>query len=142
MEDKSLIHLIHLVEKEIRNYIRGEVKEYKFSHGELPFLAKLIKDGDGVIQKKIYDDLSISKATASKMINSLVQKGYLRKQKDPEDRRATKVYLTERKDEVKEVVEEIDEKIQELVLKDFTTEEKKDLVTYLTKMLTNLKEQQ
>ncbi len=95
-EENSIFNLYNRVHKRIVENIRRMAEPYEFNRGELPVLVRLIKGGDGITQKEILEDLSISKSTLSKTVNNLAQKGYLRKEVDPEDKRATRIYLTEK----------------------------------------------
>ncbi len=137
-DEDSLHKLYQIVHKKLIRYIRQELEPYDFSRGEFPLLFKLIKKGDGKTQTEICEMLYVSKSTTSKMIDSLAEKGYLRKERDQEDRRATRIFLTERKDEVEDIIEEIDEKAEKEMLKGFTEEEEKELKAYLEKILDNL----
>lgn len=139
-EEDSLHKLYQIVYKRLINFIRQELEPYDFNRGEFPLLFKLIKNGDGVTQKEICESLMVSKSTISKMINSLVEKGYLRKERDPDDKRATRIFLTERKNEIEDIIEEIDEKAENKMLKGFTQEEKEDIEEHLIKILENLED--
>lgn len=138
--DDSIHKLYQIVYKKLICFIRSELEPYDFSRGEFPILYKLIKKGDGVTQKEICEMLYISKSTTSKLIHNLVEKGYIRKEKDEEDRRATIIYLTDRKDEIEELLKELDQKAENKMLEGFEEEEKNQLRCYLERILENLKE--
>lgn len=138
-KERTVSNLYHKVYKELVKNLRQISEPYEFNRGELPVLAKLIKRGDGITQKEILDDIPITKSTMSKIISSLVQKGYLEKRKDPDDRRATKIYLTEKGRKAGNKIKEIDRKVEKIMLKGFTENEKEDLTVYLRELLKNLK---
>ena len=137
-KEDSIHKLYQIVYKELIKFIRSELEPYDFNRGEFPLLFKLIKKGDGVTQKEICERLHVSKSTTSKIIKSLVEKGYLRKEKDPDDKRASRIYLTDRKEEIEDLIREIDEKAEKEMLEGFDKEEKKELRGHLERILENL----
>lgn len=137
-KDDSVHKLYQIVHKKLIELIRSELEPYDFNRGEFPLLFNLIKEGDGVTQKDICERLPVSKSTVSKVIKSLVEKNYLRKEKDPEDKRAIRIYLTDKKDEVEHLIKDIDEKAENEMLQDFETKEKEELRSYLERILENL----
>ncbi len=137
--DKDSIHkLYQIVHKKLIHFIREELEPYDFNRGEFPLLFKLIKKGDGVTQKEICEMIHVSKSTTSKIIKSLVEKGYIQKEKDPDDKRASRIYLTEKKDEIEDLIRELDSKAENQMLKGFEDKEKEKLRTYLERILDNL----
>ncbi len=119
--------------------IQSELEPYDFNRGEFPLLFKVIEEGDGITQKEICEKLYVSKSTISKIIKNLVEKGYLRKEKDPKDKRVSRIFLTDKKEEIEDLIKDIDEKAENKMLKGFDAEEKNDLKDYLERILDNLK---
>lgn len=140
MEEESIFNLYHRVHKELIKIVTEYVEPYEFNRGELPVLACLVKREDGLSQKEIRDIFPVSKSTMSKNIDSLVQKGYLRKEKDPEDKRATLIYLTEKGEEVEGIIRETNREVEKTMLEDFSETEEEELRDYLVKMLNSLEE--
>jgi len=137
--EEDSLHKLHLiVHKKLIKFLRSELEPYDFNRGEIPLLYKLIKKGDGKTQTEICDMLYISKSTTSKIIQRLVEKDYLRKERDEEDRRVTRIFLTERKEEIEELLKELDDKAENKMLEDFEDEEKEQLREYLERILCNL----
>lgn len=138
-EENKIFNLYHRVHKELIKNIKRIAEPHEFNRGELPILATLIKQGDGVTQKEILGNLPFKKSTMSKKVNKLVQKGYLRKERDPEDRRATKIYLTEKGMKEENKIRKIDRKVEKIMLEGLNEVEKENLAIYLEKLLKNLK---
>lgn len=137
--EEDSIHKLHLiVHKKLIMFLRSELEPYDFNRGEIPLLYKLIKKGDGKTQTEICDMLYISKSTTSKIIQRLVEKDYLRKERDEEDRRVTRIFLTERREEIEELLKELDDKAENKMLEGFEDEEKEQLREYLERILCNL----
>jgi len=139
--EEDSIHKLHLiVHKKLIRYLRSELEPYDFNRGEIPLLYKLIKKGDGKTQTEICDMLYVSKSTTSKIIQSLVKKGYLLKERDDKDRRITRIYLTEKKDEVKDLLKKLDERAEDKMLEGFDDEEMEQLREFLERILWNLED--
>ena len=136
--DAEIFNLFHKVYKELILNIKDMAEPYEFNRGELPILARLIKNGDGVTQKELLEDLPISKSTMSKIINKLVDKGYISKEKDPEDKRATKIFLTEEAGKAEEKIREIDVEVESKMLQGLEDDERKELREYLEILYENL----
>ena len=137
-EEDSIHKLYQVVHKKLIKFIKCELEPYDFNRGEFPLLFKLIKKGDGLTQKEISGMLYVSKSTTSKIIHNLVEKGYLRKERGRDDKRVTRIYLTEKKDQIEDLIKELDRKAENKMLKDFDKDEKEQLRTYLESILDNL----
>ena len=81
-EEKSIHKLLHRVHKKTVMEFKHKLEPYDFTRGEFPFLLGLLRKGEGVTQKEICEKIPISKSTTSKMVNNLIDKGYLRKERD------------------------------------------------------------
>ncbi len=139
-EEWSVLKLQTVINRKLICHLRKKIRPYGFSRGEFPFLVRLLKRGDGVSQKEICEDIRISKSTTSKMINKLKDEGYLRMERDPEDRRVKRVYLTDKKHEIEGIVRDIEEEIDEILFKGFDEEDKNKYIEYLHEILENIEE--
>ncbi len=135
-----MLKLQTVINRKLICHLRKKIRPYGFSRGEFPFLVRLLKRGDGVSQKEICEDIRISKSTTSKMINKLKDEGYLRMERDPEDRRVKRVYLTDKKHEIEDIVRDIEEEIDEILFKGFDEEDKNKYIEYLHEILENIEE--
>ncbi|WP_243683766.1 MarR family transcriptional regulator [Methanosarcina barkeri] len=59
---------------------------------------------DGLSQETIAKTLKVSKATSTRAIKNLEKEGYVYRQRDENDLRAYRVYLTEKGKEVRKVI--------------------------------------
>ncbi len=141
MEKESIITLQKKIHKELIKELKHFLRPYDLKASELPVLIKLIKHGDGLTQKQLLKKLPVSKSTLSKTINDLIKKGYLRKTKKSDDRRANLIYLTDKSSEIEKVIQEIHKKSEKMMLQDFDEKEREKLIHYLKKILSNLKDQ-
>lgn len=96
--------------------------KYGIGYGQYMFLIVLYKQ-DGINQEEISERLNIYKGTTARAIKKLEEAGFVKRCRDEKDKRAYKVYLT---DKAKDIEEEffniLDEWDNELV-KGITEEE-------------------
>jgi DNA-binding MarR family transcriptional regulator len=79
---------------------------------------------DGISQEEITRKVLIDKGTTARAIQKLVKEGYVKKEQNPNDKRAYKVFLTEKAFQVKPVLKEISARITDILSSGFTEEEK------------------
>lgn len=75
-------------------FVDEKLESYELNHSEGNVLFYLYKDGDGISQKTLKENLAVDKATVSRSVSSLLKKGYLKKESSPEDGRINLIYLT------------------------------------------------
>jgi len=104
-------------------YMAKELEAYRIGSGQFDFLMVLYQR-DGISQETLARILKVSKATSTRAIQSLEKEGYVYRQRDKDDLRAYKVYLTEKGKEIRRVVLEKLISFVDTLLSDFTPEEK------------------
>lgn len=103
-----------------------ELEAYKIGSGQFDFLMVLYRK-DGISQETIAKTLKVSKATSTRAIKDLEKEGYVYRQRDENDLRAYRVYLTEKGTEVRNVILEKLIFFVDTLLSDFTPEEREIL---------------
>ncbi|MDY9924909.1 MarR family transcriptional regulator [Methanosarcina sp.] len=104
-------------------YMAKELEEYGIGSGQFDFLMVLYRK-DGISQENLARILKVSKATSTRAIQSLEKEGYVYRQRDENDLRAYRVYLTEKGREMREIILEKLISFLDTLLSDFTPEEK------------------
>lgn len=104
-------------------YMAKELEAYRVGSGQFEFLFVLYHR-DGVSQESLAKILAVSKATSTRAIQNLEKEGYLYRQRDENDHRAYRVYLTEKGKEMRGVILEKLNSFVDTLLSDFTPEEK------------------
>ncbi|HIH75687.1 MAG TPA: MarR family transcriptional regulator [Methanosarcina sp.] len=105
-------------------YMAKELEEYGIGSGQFDFLMVLYRK-DGISQETLARALKVSKATSTRAIQGLEKEGYIYRQKDENDLRAYRVYLTEKGKEMRGVILEKLISFVDTLLSDFTPEEEK-----------------
>lgn len=104
-------------------YMAKELEEYGIGSGQFDFLMILYRK-DGISQENLAKILKVSKATSTRAIQSLEREGYVYRQRDENDLRAYKVYLTEKGKEMRYIILEKLISFVDTLLSDFTQDEK------------------
>lgn len=91
---KSIGRLVSILYRKNQIYLNAALKPLDITAAELPILLHLY-NFNHVSQEELSTYLMIDKAATARGVQSLIKKGYIKKEKDPNDRRAYQVYLTE-----------------------------------------------
>ena len=135
MELRSLNNLI-------RRYFefsshRKEIETVTGNNGWI--IGYLAENADrDVYQKDLEDRFTITRSTASKVLNLMEQKGLIQRQTVARDARLKKIVLTEKAWKIKELMKEDAERMERTLTEGFTGEELKTLHSYIQKMKKNI----
>lgn len=91
-------------------FVDEKLERYDLNHSEGNLLFYLYKDGDGISQKTLKENLAVDKATVSRSVSSLLKKEYLKKESSPEDGRINLIYLTPKAENMEETINDIYQK--------------------------------
>lgn len=89
---------------------------------------------------ELSEKLDVPLSTATRMVDWMVESGYLERLADPEDRRIVRVALTETGRQLYQTINEFVKHRVELLLRRFTPEDREDLVVLLGKAAKALEE--
>lgn len=98
------------------------------------------KEGKDVYQRDLEACFGVTRSTASKVVNLMVQKGLIERESVPHDARLKKLVLTEKSLEIKRLMDEDRNRFESALRKGFEQEELEQLHGYLDRMKENLKE--
>jgi len=120
--------------KDHDQFVDNLLEDYNLNHSEANLLIYLYKDGDGISQNKLKENLGVDKATISRAIYSLIDKNYFKKRKSPADGRVNLIYLTEKAEAVKEEINDIYQKWFQIFINKIGEKEAKRVLDNLEKM--------
>ncbi len=124
MEDpKMLLGPIAHIYRSHLAYMAKELEAYGVGSGQFEFLLFLYHK-DGVSQETLAKVLKVSKATSARAIQNLEKEGYVYRQRDENDLRAYRVYLTEKGKEMRDIIFNKLTSFINILFSDFTPEEK------------------
>ena len=104
------------------------------NHSEGNMLIYLYKDGDGISQKVLEENLGVDKATVSRSVNSLIKKGYIRKESSLRDGRVNLIYLTKKAKETEKKIKDIYQKWFDIFLEEIPKKDAEKVVDILQRM--------
>jgi DNA-binding MarR family transcriptional regulator len=94
-------------------------------------------NNNGISQDTLSKLLIIDKGTTAKAIKKLEEEGYVRRDVDPEDRRAYKIYTPEKALELQPYIHDVLDNCNQILSMNFTEEEKELALGLLRKMSEN-----
>ncbi|WBL48680.1 MarR family winged helix-turn-helix transcriptional regulator [Clostridium estertheticum] len=138
---EDIMHLLKLNNQILRStqvHLDKMLKEYQLSSGSYPYLL-MLRGNEGISQNKISEEVGCDKAMSARTITKLIDIGYIVRNKDEDDSRAYKLYLTQKaKVIIPKVLYKI-HKLVELITKDLNEEEKRTTINSLSKVLNSVK---
>lgn len=137
MNDNSVFHLLIKVCRAHQKKTRELLEKIGLHWGQPPLLH-VLWEKEGRTQTELCEILKISSATIAKMVCRMENEGFITKKVDREDRRVSRIYLTEKGREVREKVKEIERTVEEICVEGFTPEEKILLKRFLKDIGNNL----
>ena len=108
------------------------LKEHNITSAEYPVIIVLNKK-DGITQEEISSELGLDKSAITRVVKSLLEKGFIERQKNQEDLRCNKIYLTEKGHSCWKYIKEGMEKWNSIMSKDIETKEVEEVVSEIEK---------
>lgn len=102
------------------------------------FIFKRSENGILTYQKDIEKEFKISRSTASGLLNTMEEHGYIYREVSSVDSRLKLIHLTEKSIELNKKVLSTFAEIEQKALLGFTSKEKEELLNYLIRVETNL----
>ena len=137
MVSKSVGKYVAAIYRQNQILINKKLEEIDIKSGQQDFMY-VICNNEGITQKELSERLYIGKATTAKAVKSLIESGYIKREKDTKDKRFYKLYLTDKGREVAPLVKSTFKDIRDICLTDFTEEETKQAINMLKKILDNV----
>jgi len=100
-------------------------------------LLHLFTHNHGVRQEDIVEQLDISKPAVSRALESLEKKGYVSREKDSSDRRASRVLLTGKAQDIKPEVEQVYNKVYSIAAQGISEEEARFFINIFCRVSEN-----
>ena len=135
-QSRSINRWISILYRYGQSHISKQVGQFNIGSGQYVFLLALYKK-DGISQEEISDHLKIDKATTAKAIRRLEKEGYIKRDINSEDRRAFKVFLTQKAFDIKPEIHSILRNWSDVLSGGFSEDEKKLVLELLGRMAKN-----
>jgi len=95
METKSVGKWISRIYRSGQKYFNLELQGLGIGSGQIPILNHLFQK-DGIIQDRLAENIGIDRTTLNRTIRKLEKNKFIRKDKNPHDKRSYLVFLTEK----------------------------------------------
>jgi DNA-binding MarR family transcriptional regulator len=114
-------------------YFGKKFKRFGIGAGQYLFLLNLYKH-DGITQEELAQKVKLDKGTTARAIKKLEDQGYVKRVKKENDRRAYKLEVTEKAEQIKKDVYVIMNEWENEVRKYLANEESQELANLLNKL--------
>lgn len=117
----------------IRHRIDAELKPHGLTR--LKWLAiGIVQSQPGLTQSELANRLELKPAATGRLVDRLVERGLVERRADPDDRRAHRLFVTQKSDQLLEELVPTGEAIREDVLQDLAPTERAQLAATLKKI--------
>ncbi len=121
----------------VSRLFNGQVREHGLTRSQWQLLYGLYKQ-DGQTQTDLAESLSMAKPPLGKIVDRLQEDGWVTRTEDPTDRRAKRVFLTDKVYPLIEPLERIVLEIGETATAGFSARDRKALTVLLERVHANL----
>ena len=111
-----------------------ELKDYGVTVCQHPYIRHICAE-PGISQEKLSKQLCLHPSSVARQLSALEKKGLITRVQDEEDRRAYRVYPTEKMKDLDPQVRRVMRSWNEYLLQDLSEEEKESLYEMLDKLL-------
>ena len=138
-ENKSIGRLISILYRHAKVYFHRKLDGYGLGHGQVPILMHIIHH-EPVTQHQINQHFHLDKGTMSALIKSLEKNDFIYRKQDSQDKRAYFLYTTEKTQALLPVLKQVFKGWTDILIKDFSENEKEQAFSLLNRMITNSEE--
>lgn len=122
--------LIAILHRKTQIYWSRELKQYGISASEIPVFMQLFHE-EGITQDQIALKMALNKSAITRIIQGLMEKDLIKKEKDQNDHRCNRIYLTEKGHALKAPILAARNKLNERLLNQMTAKEQDEFIRLL-----------
>jgi DNA-binding MarR family transcriptional regulator len=134
---RSLGFLVHDVARLMRRAFDRRVKHLGLTRSQWFVVAHLYRT-DGQTQRHLADELDMQRAPLSKLLDRLEAGGWLERRADPVDRRAKRIYITNKIDSLMQEGISLGEVLTDEILAGIDDDTREEFLTILVQAKSNL----
>jgi len=120
--EKPLDKIMNDTTRDINRFLSHHMDKYSLGNGQFGILYEVSKE-EGTSQETIAKRRNVGKSAVAKSIKRLIENDYLYKKKDPIDKRAWRLYCTEKGKSMIPLIVNLLKLVKELLTKGSTEEE-------------------
>jgi DNA-binding MarR family transcriptional regulator len=138
--NESIGKLTAAIHRNLQIILNHKLKDISIRSGQHDFFY-VISLYEGITQKELSEWLYISKSTTAKAVKNLMDHGYVRKEKDTEDNRYDRLYLTEKGKQISAQMQETFKEVVDITTRNLSPLEIKQTKELLKRILNNVLEE-
>ena len=135
--ERNFGFILNDVARLLRTTYDRRVRELGLTRSQWWVLTHLYRR-DGLTQSELAETLELEKASLGRLLDRLEAKGWVRRQADPQDRRAKRIYLTEAVESPMRVMRSIASEVRSDALSGLSQEDQDRFVDTLLAIKANL----
>lgn len=125
--------------RQLNLFMSHELNDTEITASEILYLASLYAK-DGVTQDELSEEYTVDRAATTRSIQALEKKGFIRRETDTADRRAKRVYLTEKAYAYEELIRAAQMKWANALFQDMDEEQTAVFIAQVNQMVTRARE--
>lgn len=137
MKKESVGKYIAAIYRNSQSIINKKLEDYDIGSGQHDFLY-VISNNEGITQKELSNLLNIGKATTAKVVKKSIKNGYIKREKNMEDKRFYRIYLTDKGKQIVPIINSTFEEMIEIYANGFSEEEYTHIIKALKKIFKNI----
>lgn len=135
--DNTLGTLVHEVAHLLRTHIDRRVEPYNLTRAKWLALGVLDRR-DGITQTELADYLELDKSTIGRLLDRLEERGFIRRAKDPNDKRVFRIFIAKTAYPVLTELEQVADVVRAQALSNISEEDIEKLLALLGQVKKNL----
>ena len=135
--ERNFGFILHDVARLLRTTYDRRVRDLDLTRSQWWVLTHLFRK-DGITQSELAETLELEKPSLGRLLDRLESKGWVRREADPDDRRAKRIFLTEAADAPMQVMREIASGVREDALSGLSSDDRDHFVDTLLTIKANL----
>lgn len=141
-DQNSILSLISHIHSQSQNFLQKKLSalgltKLATSHGNILFCLSRTKS---LSLSELSQKINRDKSTTTALVKKLEQSGLVEQKKDPDDSRKKQIQLTPKGSQYNEKTNDLSNELMKNSWKNFTVQEKTQLVSLLNKLSANLEE--
>jgi DNA-binding MarR family transcriptional regulator len=134
---EGLGFVVHDVARMMRWEFDRRASGIKLTRSQWSVLAHLLRT-DGIQQKALAEQMDITAITLTGLLDRMERDGWVERRADPDDRRAKRIYLTEKVAPVTKELRALAREVRKSALQGLSEAEQQTLMNLLLKVRSNL----
>jgi len=118
-------------------YLDKELRPYHIGPGQFYLLMPLFQK-DGVNQESLGQSINLDRANVTRAVQKLVKEGYVYRQRDDEDKRSHRIFLTKKGRATEPGLKKIASEWENILLSGFDSDHRQTIVNSFEDMIKNV----